>query len=327
MDQYKCARCGVEFRRKDALINHLKRKTECIPHISNTSRESIVNDITTRKMNEKTFDCDYCKKQFNQASCKSRHKKTCKQNPSNINTNNIINTENVDVASTSATYVVIEKEQLNYMLKKIEDFDKQLSILDVQPVINSTCNINNVTNTNNHININLNNFGQETTSHLSSDFLSHCILNPSKGFPSLIQNIHYNNEVPENHNIRCRSLKRNIFETYVDSEWKPCDASNTLDELIKKGYRILNAHYTVHFMNDPDIFEDVNKQRAYERFRFLSDRKCSDYFAVKRELRLLVKDRTTYLLASPESDSIENIDSNNVVDTTSPLDDANRAVS
>jgi hypothetical protein len=124
---------------------------------------------------------------------------------------------------------------------------------------------------------------------------------------SLIENIHYNKDYPKNQNIRCKSLKQNIFEKYVNAEWRACDASNTLDELIRKGYRILNAHYTENFMNDPTICEDETAQRIYERFRCLSDTGCSDYFAVKRELRILVKDRTMYLIASPddESDTLE----------------------
>ena len=126
-------------------------------------------------------------------------------------------------------------------------------------------------------------------------------MNPKKGMSSLIENIHYNKDYPENQNIRCKSLKQNIFEKYVDAEWRVCDASNTLDELINKGYRILNSHYVEHFMNDPTVYDNEMKQRALERFRFLGDTTSQDYHAVKRDLRLLVKDRTVYLLESPNN--------------------------
>ena len=95
----------------------------------------------------------------------------------------------------------------------------------------------------------------------------------------------------------------NIFEKYIDSEWRACDASNTLDELIKKGYKILNAHYTEHFMNDPDIYENEDKLKSYDRFRFLGDISWNEYYAVKRELRLLVKDRTMYVLSMGYDDT------------------------
>ena len=80
-----------------------------------------------------------------------------------------------------------------------------------------------------------------------------------------------------------------------------CDASNTLDELIRKGYKILNAHYMEHFMNCPEYMENELKQRALERFRFLNDKNSNEYHSIKRELRMLVKDRTIYILESPEN--------------------------
>jgi hypothetical protein len=299
------------------------------------SREDISKGLTNKTYNEKTYDCDFCGKKFNFASCKCKHKKICKRNPINIkktekdNENDNVNSDNTTVndnddtenankeivittaerfditssspsiTNTTKKYVVIDKEEFVLMQSRMNKLEKEVKKLKSHKPSTTTNTI--ITNTNN-ININLNSFGQETLTHLTHDFLSHCLLNPSKGFTSLIENIHYNNDVPENRNIRCKSLKRNVFEKYIDSEWRSCDASNTLDELIRKGYRILNTHYTQHFMNDPDLIEDELKQRAYERFRFLCDKTCNDYFSVKRDIRLLIKDKTLYLIAPPDAE-------------------------
>lgn len=325
--EYNCARCGESFTRKDVLINHLKRKKICSTRLSDQNRDKLIEALTTKHYNDKTFDCNFCGKRFNQASCKSRHKKICKKNPSNAKLVEPVPTSpavsnSVTPPTQQPTYVMIEKGQLDYMMKKIEDLDKHVNDQRASNVTNVvTTNINNGNSYN--ISINLNSFGQENVSHLTTEFLSHCILNPTKGLPSLIENIHYNKDVPENHNLRCRSLKQNIFERYINSEWRACDASNTLDELIKKGYRILNAHYAEHFMNDPEIYEDENKQRVYEKFRFLSDKTCNEYYAVKRELRLVVKDRTAYILESPPQDD-NAIDGNaNILDDTVHESDEN----
>lgn len=77
-------------------------------------------------------------------------------------------------------------------------------------------------------------------------------------------------------------------------------ASNTLDELIRKGYRVLNLHYMAHFINDPEYQDDEVKRQVVEKFRFLSDKTCTDYYAVKRDLRLLVKNKTLYVVAPPD---------------------------
>lgn len=106
-------------------------------------------------------------------------------------------------------------------------------------------------------------------------------------------------DVPSNHNIKHKSTKQNIIEKYIDGNWVPCDASNTLDELIRQNYKVVYCYYLNKYENDPDIQDDPIKQRVYEKHRFLHDKKCNEYYAVKRELRILIKDQTMFLLQPP----------------------------
>jgi hypothetical protein len=97
------------------------------------------------------------------------------------------------------------------------------------------------------------------------------------------------------------------MEKYANRQWQECDASNTLDELIRKGWRILSQHYS-DMVSNPEWNGD---DKMYERFMFLGDKKSLEYNAVKRDLRVLVKDRTLYLLAEQgayiEEDEIKEI--------------------
>lgn len=274
--QYKCERCNDHFTCKRNLIGHLARQKDCTPSEDNApSRIELLTSITTKVVNKINFPCKYCNEKFNTKSAMYKHSSKCKNTFVAVPSTPI---ENQDI--------LLLKEQLK---KEILDEIRN----NPQTVINNTTN--NIT-----INTNINNFGQESTQHLTEDFLSYCLQNPKKGMSRLIENIHYNPEIPENHNIRCKSLKNNTFEKFIDTEWRICDASNTLDELIRKGYRILNTHYTDSVQNDPTIFEDEHRMMIYEKFRFLSDTSCLDYYAVKRDLRLLIKDRTMYVLALPD---------------------------
>lgn len=304
---HTCPRCGDAFKRKENLVLHLRRKNECPTKNENTPRATLLKTLTEKKYNDKTYNCEFCGKKFNLSSCKSRHRKTCKKrNDNNLEDSNTStsNTTDLNTATTNNPASNVSKAEFELMVKKMKEMEARL---DAYTKAGGTVNnINNGTNYTTNININLNNFGQESTNHLTNEFLSHCIFNPTKGISSLIETIHYNKDIPENHNLRCRSLKQNLFEKFVDSEWRTCDASNTLDELIRKGYRILNSYYTEHLMNDPEINENESKIRALERFRFLGDKTCNDYYAIKRELRVLVKDRTAYVLASPEAENLEN---------------------
>ena len=93
--EFICPRCEESFKRKDYLIAHLNRKNECSTTASKEARQSIIDKLTTKQYNEKTYDCDYCNKKFNKSCNKYRHKKTCKKNPINIKP------QSTDGASTS----------------------------------------------------------------------------------------------------------------------------------------------------------------------------------------------------------------------------------
>jgi predicted RNA-binding Zn-ribbon protein involved in translation (DUF1610 family) len=279
---YVCERCGYTTTCKSNLLRHLKRVNVCVAKNNNIDVNEYIHNLTKKEYHNRTFSCEICGKTFTSRGNKSRHKKVCTNNEiTNVNNTKDINIDVVNIMKDM-------KARLDHVETLINN-----SRCEQNVVINNTSNITNT------VNISVHNFGNENTSFLTQEFLSYCLLNPRKGMTSLIENIHYNKDYPENHNIRCKSLKQNVFEKYIDAEWRACDASNTLDELIRKGYRILNTHYTERYMNDPNIYEDEMKQRAYERFRFLGDTSCNDYFAIKRELRILVKDRTMYLLESP----------------------------
>lgn len=286
--EFICDRCLHDAKTKGNLITHLKKRSPCETTHSKITREDYIRKLTEKPVTENTVVCPNCNKSIHKAGL-SRHNKTCRGSK----TNNECTISN-EIKELKKQMQAMQSEHK----KEIENLKKQIGSAPQNVILNTT---NNTTNTN--IMINVNNFGDENTSYLTDEFLSYCLLNPRKGLTSLIENIHYNQEYPENHNLRCKSFKQNIFEKSINSEWRECDASNTLDELIRKGYRILNTHYTDNYMNDPDICDDEIKQRAYERFRFLGDTTCQDYFAVKRDVRLLVKDRTMYLLASPENDA------------------------
>ncbi len=293
--EFKCRRCGHDPSTKSNLLKHLRRKIPCDETYDKIDPNLYIEELLYKGYNDKTYDCEYCDMKFNSRSNKSRHKKTCpkaRDAKEKASSNAII--EKLNVLAQQNETLIQNNTILSQRLLEVENI-----LTDVN-TSNKTINTTNNTINANIININLNNYGQENVSYLSHEFLSYCLLNPRKGMKSLIENIHYNSEYPENHNLRCKSLKQNIFEKYVDSEWRTCDASNSLDELIRKGYRILNTHYTDNFLNDPEIMDDEVKQQAYERFRFLTNTTSVDYFAVKREIRLLIKDRTMYLIASPE---------------------------
>lgn len=276
--EYKCERCGYDTPQKGNLVTHLKAKTPCTVKFSNISREVLLEGLKKPPPTHTRTKCTSCDKEISKHNV-ARHRSTCKG-------------KKTDTASSSLSNDKIVEELRDEVKGLRADLAK---LLQIPGVVNNITN-NNINNT---LNINMNSYGNEDISHLTHDMLSHCLFNPSKGLPQLIDNIHYNPNVPTNHNLRFKSSKHNSFEKLIGEQWHECDASNTLDELIRKGYKVLNAHYAEFYMTNPEYTENEMKQRALERFRFLSDKTSNEYHSVKRDLRLLVKDRTMYVIGLP----------------------------
>lgn len=148
--------------------------------------------------------------------------------------------------------------------------------------------------------ININNFGNERIIHITKDFLDDCLKRSNNGMKNLFKEIHFNIQIPENHNIRVLSKKQNMLEKYIDGVWHPCDKNNTLDEMIKKGYRILFKH-----LNESSPFEtsdnDQNEQFIRNEYvnKYLMQimRKDSNiYYELRRDLYMMILDGTLYIL-------------------------------
>jgi hypothetical protein len=251
------------------------------------SRDKVLESLK-RERKLPTTECEFCNKVISKKALK-KHLTICSAKPSTSQDAVSALVENVNIDDRDKRLLTAFIDILH---KEIGELKQQIG----QP--NTTNMINNVFN--NTINISINSFGNETTTHLTSDFLSHCLLNPTKGITKLIENIHYSADVPENRNIRFKSNKNNTFEKYLDEQWFECDASNTLDELIRKGYRVLNQHYMDNFMDNPDYNDDM-RRLSIEKFRFLADTSCVQYCSVKRDIRLLIKNKTCYVIAPPET--------------------------
>jgi hypothetical protein len=81
MPNFICKRCNVQFISKSNLKSHLQRKKICEFIDNDFDRDLLIDELSERTLNDKTFDCEYCNKKFNHSSTKSQHKKICKQRP------------------------------------------------------------------------------------------------------------------------------------------------------------------------------------------------------------------------------------------------------
>ena len=159
-----------------------------------------VSLVTPINYNE--YECIYCNKYYSTNSHMRRHEKKCK----------------------------IKKEKEKKDLEKdneIKELKEMVEKLLVNSggntnISNNNSNSNNNTNSNNTININ--NYGEEDTKYITSDYVLNLLkFKPAKAIPELIKHTHFNDEYPENQNIKITNKKgphikimKNKEETITD---------------------------------------------------------------------------------------------------------------
>lgn len=226
MTKYNCLRCGYSTKYKNDFRKHIYRKFTCKPILNKIDISKIINKFEMNKTIKKTqidfemtsndfqmtsndfvgnneFKCRYCNKIFTRKNNLNYHIKNRCKLKKNIN------------------------DELNKMKKEIEELKIKNNI------INNTIKNNQINSNNNII---INNFGSENTEYITDDMLKNLLLQGSNSIPSLIKQIHFNPNHPENHNIRIKNKKLKYAEIRENNEWKYKHKKAVLDDLVDFGY-------------------------------------------------------------------------------------------
>ena len=201
---YECPRCNFSSLKKQNFILHLNRKKLCDPIKSNESLDKIKEQLGAVSNN--SFICE-CSKSYKYQTNLSRHKKTC-------------------ISTTQQPNIMATLMDIHKMLQQ------QLASPIAAPI----------TQNNTNITINIASFGQEDTKHIESltDFLTSCFMD--KNIVDVIEKLHFDKKYPQNQNVRLKSLKHKMMETYVDGKWVVTDKDETLNRLVDKGTNIIRFH-------------------------------------------------------------------------------------
>ncbi len=157
-------------------------------------------------------------------------------------------------------------------------------------IINSTVNTtNNTTNNNVTMNVTINNLGQEKMDHITPDMLTRCLRQlHGVGVANLIESIHFDPNVPENHNIQVDSFKGQTLMVYENNEWKIKDANAVISVLISAGCDILFNHYD----NTPQLkHEDhhENHNILYNNLMKINHKIPQVYYPTKRKIMASIR--------------------------------------
>ena len=218
---YDCDICIFSSKLKPNYLRHLKTKK----HLNNDKNYVEENDIKTSQYltiphfslkipqntsqisdhkNKEYIKCEYCYKEYNRIDNLNRHiAKFCKKKKELDKMEN----ENSKIIEKQNKFIKSQTKQISKLLEKN---GKQIN------------NTQNNTNSNNTINntIHINNYGEENLEMLTDEFKERCVTRPFYAIIDIIKKIHFNDDYPENKNMRLVNKRDNKIQVLDDGKWK-----------------------------------------------------------------------------------------------------------
>lgn len=226
MRDYICSRCHYKTNVYCNLKKHLARKQLCDSIHSTMSPEDILASIDYEATKDKKYVCE-CGKRFSTASSRSHHKSKCQG----------------------------KQDEIAELKKEIRELKERMTqpINHIHVTNNNVINVIPVNNTTEP----LRDFGSENRNAIPYSCIIGCVLD-NLNYRGLLENLHFDPDYPENHNVRLKSIKRSMMEIYKNNRWNVTTLQNGLKELIDQGTRIFNEflHNNKHRILEEELTQD-----------------------------------------------------------------------
>jgi hypothetical protein len=222
-------------------VKHLNRKTVCPPIVADVDLDVMRNYYCQGKI--KAHRCDVCDKQFTSKNGLVYHK------------------NNVCMGASTSKPTTNELLELQSTVQQLTDEIAKLRSTSTQPVINITNKSNGDANINVHIvtnNYDLRDFGNENVSHVTEDVSRKFFERGVFGILDMIHYVFFNDDVPENHNVRLKSLKNMLVEVFKNPNWIIQDLKSTVKRMIENSHK-----HIVNNMDYMDIVHSIDKMYIY----------------------------------------------------------------
>jgi hypothetical protein len=229
-----------------------------------------------------SLHCDTCSKTYSSKQAYSRHlasknhklrldKKnklfTCPCGNTYLHKQSLYNHKlkcNYDDSLTVTTVSEDSKdEQIESLQKEIESL--KLAAKQQKPTMIQNANeINNTTN--NTQNIHINCYGKEDLSYITNEFMKQLVNAPFTSIQTLTRHIHFNDEHPENQNVKVTNKKLPYASIHKDGKWQITDRSKLTEDIMQKKYSMIDTKYE----EVAPSLSDRKKDR-FERFQYQYD--------------------------------------------------------
>jgi hypothetical protein len=214
---YKCSGCSYNSDKKDNVKKHINKKNKCSENI-----ETIV-------ILDTNIFCKFCGKKSTNKYNLERHLKICELKKENLEAENI----------------------------KLKEEIKILKALNEKPNVTIGTQNNQFNGTqNNQINIQLTPWNNPMIPDNVEKYYDEALKKLFLSVPTLIKYIHFNSELPQNHNICIKNARSGIAKVYNGKEWESMDEKEVINSLITD-YESTLMDYAEE--NNPKYIEKINE--------------------------------------------------------------------
>ena len=297
MPIYKCDNCNYNTIIKTHYTKHLNTKK----HFNKIDKL----DGKLLKMMEKTEkDCEKTEKDCEKTYSKNKNKIKCKycnktftrQNNLTIHIKNSCknNVEREEIENKYKKELENKEKQLENKEKELENKEKELELKYKEEIEKLHQKIEFLmeqkqgptTIINIDKQINLNNYGSEDLSHITTGFKDNLLKVPFIAIPKMIEEVHFSNKKPENKNIKIQNKKEKYVKVYQDEKWIYKDRKATITNLVDDKYSLIDNHYE----KTKDTPKPKHVEKQFEKFKELyneGDKDLHNEIRVDCELVLL----------------------------------------
>lgn len=223
-----CPHCSYTTLKRYNLDRHIEKQHKTAQNHSKTAQNhSHVAQNHSRSNRTSEHVCDECKKQFKNNYRLQRHIPICKgvSNPLQCPTcKEIFNSQPSKSRHVTAKTCVAP-------IQPMENTNEQL-------FVHSSHNANNLNHSNNtttiNNNITINNYGHENTDYITDELLLKCLEAQASGVKVILESMWFNDEHPENHNVKLYSLKQALVHVVKDNEWNVQSLTEVCNDMVRR---------------------------------------------------------------------------------------------
>jgi protein-arginine kinase activator protein McsA len=264
--EYICEYCNFNTKKKYNYDKHIESnkhkilESKLVVTPKSTQSQHLVIPESTQNQQKVAapFTCKYCEQNFKFKQSMYRHiKYTCTKNKTEDLT---------ELVRLLNARLEKQDKQLETQAKQI---DKLMGKLEINGSFNNTVNITN--------NINLLNYKDTDTSHLTDEDYKKCLRKASRCVLKLIEKVHFNPEKPENMNVYISNMKDKYMMMYQDNKWTLTnkDELNTVynhkEDLIEEWFNINKDPEMEKFFNRYVELKDdkITMETVQEEYKLL----------------------------------------------------------